>query len=272
MARGSCIVVCMQSNPVIFDRKRVALHKQRAAARAKAHDFLFDEMEARIAERLGEVKRRFDRRLDISGRPDAPISCFCREDERLECAKDSFDLITSPGGLHWVNDLPGMLAQIQHVLAPDGLFIGIFPGGETLKELRTSLEQAELVLKGGISPRIAPFIDVRDAGSLLQRAGFALPVVDSEVLTIEYDEPFKLLADLRGMGETNALIQSTKHFTPRRVMTAAMEYYRTHFTNAAGRVVASMELVTLTGWKSHASQQQPAKRGSGRVGLGEVLQ
>ncbi len=262
-------------NPIaIFDHKRALFHKARAVRNAAAHDFLFAEMEARIAERLGEIKRRFEKPFEISGRPERIDERFL-QDEWLQHPRFrgdvNYDLITSAGGLHWVNDLPGVLAQIQRALTPDGCFIAILPGGETLRELRQSLEQAELALCGGISPRVSPFIDVRDAGGLLQRAGFALPVVDSEMLTIQYDHPLKLLADLRGMGETNALVSSVKHFTPRRVMMAAMEHYQQHFTNEAGRVVATIQLVTLTGWKPHASQQQPAKRGSGKVNLRDAL-
>lgn len=259
----------MQSNPVIFDHKRALQHKARAAKNFAAHDFLFCEIEERIAERLLEVKREFTRKLEISGRPEKIDQRFLETEMLMN--DGGYDLITCPGGLHWVNDLPGVLAQIQRLLAADGCFIAILPGGETLKELRMSLEQAELAMRGGISPRVSPFIDVRDAGSLLQRAGFALPVVDSEIITIEYDHPLKLLADLRGMGETNALVSSVKHFTPRRVMMAAMEHYQKNFSNEAGRVVATIELVTLTGWKPHESQQKPAIRGSGKVNLNEVL-
>ena len=258
----------------IFDPNRVALHKRRAVKAFAAHDFLFREMEARIHERLLEIKREFARKLEISGRPELINQSFLQhevlQDPRLR-GDVEYDLITSAGGLHWVNDLPGVLSQIQRALKPDGCFLAIMPGGETLKELRISLEQAELAMRGGISPRVSPFIDVRDAGSLLQRAGFALPVVDSDIITVEYDHPLKLLADLRGMGETNALVSSAKHFMPRRVMMAAMEHYQKHFSNEAGRVVATIELVTLTGWKPHESQQQPAKRGSGRVNLKEAL-
>jgi NADH dehydrogenase [ubiquinone] 1 alpha subcomplex assembly factor 5 len=258
----------------IFDHKRALLHKARAAKDFAAHDFLFREMEERLQERILEIKREFARKLEISGRPDQLNVEFLEsevlQDPRLR-GDVEYDLITSAGGLHWVNDLPGVLSQICRALAPDGCFLAILPGGETLKELRVSLEQAELAVRGGISPRVSPFIDVRDAGSLLQRAGFALPVVDSEIITVEYDHPLKLLADLRGMGETNALVSSVKHFTPRHVMMAAMEHYQKHFSNEAGRVLATIELVTLTGWKPHESQQKPARRGGGNIYLGDVL-
>jgi NADH dehydrogenase [ubiquinone] 1 alpha subcomplex assembly factor 5 len=260
-------------NPAsIFSSRRVVLHKARAIKNFAAHDFLFAELEARIEERLGEIRRAFTRRLDISGRPDA-MNAALLEAETLQPAPagEAYDLITSAGGLHWVNDLPGMLAQINRALSPDGLFIGVLPGGQTLKELRQSFEQAELALSGGISPRISPFLDVRDGGALLQRAGFALPMADSELICVEYDEPLKLLADLRGMGEANALVSSAKHFMPRALLMAAMEHYRNHFSNESGRVVASFELVTLMGWKPHASQPKPAPRGSAQVSLKDAL-
>lgn len=252
----------MPNASYIFDRKRVALHKMRAKANFGQHDFLFREAAARLAERLEDIKRTFSSVLDVSGYPLG---------ETLDAPDNNYDLILSAGGLHWVNDLPGMLVQIFRALKPDGLFLAIMPGGETLKELRISLEQAELSIKGGISPRVSPFIDVRDAGSLLQRAGFALPVVDSDVLTVEYEHPLGLLHDLRGMGEGNALVESVKTFTSRTLMMAAMEYYASHFPANDGRVAASFEFVTLTGWKPHESQQKPAKRGSGKVSLGDAL-
>ena len=262
-------------NPAsIFDAKRVTLHKRRAMKTAQAHDFLFREVEERLAERLGEVRRTFSRVLEISGRPERYDAAFAQK-ETLPARDDGdqgYDLITSAGGLHWVNDLPGVLAQIQRALVPDGLFIGVLPGAQTLKELRQAFERAELRLKGGLSPRVSPFIDVRDAGALLQRAGFTLPVVDSELLDIHYTQPMQLLADLRGMGETNALIASAKHFLPRGVLMAAMEEYGREFSDAQGRIIASFELVTLIGWKPHASQPKPAKRGSGQVNLGSVLE
>lgn len=267
MVCGSCIVIIMQSNPMIFDRKRVALHKTRAAKRFGEHDFLFREATERLADRLKDINRSFKQVLDISGHglfaeemakkqchsseswKIEMDSCFRRNDEILEYKESTFDLVVAAGGLHWVNDLPGALIQLRKVLKPGGLFLAILPGGETLKELRRSFEQVEMCLTSGISPRVSPFVDVRDAGSLLQRAGFAMPVADSDMLTVEYDHPLKLMQDLRGMGESNGMIECRKYFTPCALITKTCEYYLEHFRNNEERVVASFELVTLTGIK-----------------------
>ncbi len=283
----------------IFNRNRLKQHRTRAASTINECDFLLREMAERLADRLADVNRSFPLALDLGahhgvmtdvleGRGDighlvqADLSeamirktgglRVVADEEALPFAENNFDLVMSCGSLHWVNDLPGTLIQIQKALKPDGLFLAILPGGETLKELRQSFEQTEMQMKGGVSPRISPFVDVRDAGSLLQRAGFALPVVDSDVLTVEYEHPLKLLADLRGMGETSALSEGNKHFISRTFMMAVMEHYTQHFVAEEGRVRASFELVTMTGWKPHESQQQPAKRGSGKMFLGDALQ
>jgi len=262
---------------MIFDRRRVMLHMNRAAKAPE--DFLLRAMLERLADRLCDMARTFPKALEIGSHgllkeflpESAGVENITQvdlgEDELLPCEADSFDLIVACGSLHWVNDLPGALIQIQKCLKPDGLFLGMMPGGETLSELRSSFEAAEMAMTGGISPRISPFVDIRDAGGLLQRAGFALPVVDSEQLEVQYAHPLKLLHELRNMGQTNALIESKKTFTPCSVMMKMAEHYMEHFEAEDGRVRATFELVTLTAWKPHASQQQPAKRGSGQVNL-----
>jgi len=246
-----CIVNDMnESNPIIFDHKRVARHKARAAKSFAGYDFLLREAEERLSERRQEFARTFENVLDISGHPDRWDAHFRRHNESLDCNENSFDLVVSAGGLHWVNDLPGALVQIRKSLKPKGLFLAIMPGGETLKELRMSFERAEIALSGGVSPRVSPFVDVRDAAGLLQRAGFSMPVADSDVLTVEYEHPLKLMHDLRGMGESNAIIESKKHFTSRTLLAKACEYYMEHFRAESGRISASFELVTLTGIKA----------------------
>jgi len=175
--------------------------------------------------------------------------CVAADEEFLPFAEASFDLVMSTGSLHWVNDLPGALIQMHRVLKPGGLLLVNLVGGETLKELRQSFEQAEIAMSGGLSPRISPFVEVKAAGSLLQRAGFMEPVTDSETLTVSYDDPMKLLYDLRGMGEANALLASAKGFTRRSFFHSAMEYYRKHFSDEHGRVPATFDLITLTAWK-----------------------
>ncbi len=284
--------------PEIFDRKRLAKHRTRAAHSFSAHDFLFREMAERLCERLDYIKKTFPLALDLGahnglvakilqGRGGIETLVQSEMSEKLLCgatnislvadeellpfADNSFDLVISVGSLHWVNDLAGTLVQIQRSLKPDGLFLSIFFGGQTLNELRTSFENAEMQFSGGISPRISPFIDVQTGGSLLQRAGFSLPVVDSEILNVEYTHPLKLMKELRGMGEGNALYDSVKGFTPCSLMMMAVDNYLRDFSNEDGRINASFELITLTGWKPHESQQKPAMRGSGSIDLGKII-
>ena len=261
-------------NPIIFDKHRIALHHARAT-----EDFLLREMCERLADRLEDINHRFPHVLDISAKEGVLVEYLPKKsgiehsdfaslkDEYLDFPENHFDLVMSVGNLHWVNDVVGVLAQIKRILKPDGLFLAMLPGGETLKELRTSFEAAEMQLRGGISPRVSPFIDVRDAGSLLQRAGFSLPVVDREVMDVSYEHPLKLLHELRNMGQSNALISSQKTFTSCTLMMAMCDYYLQHFSAEEGRIRATFEMVTMTAWKPHASQQQPAKRGSGKVTL-----
>lgn len=265
------------TQPLIFDYHRHQMHLERACKAPE--EFLLREMMARITDRLLDVNRQFPQALDISAKhgilleylPDSAgvkhLQQGAIRGDFLEVGSGDYDLIVACGSLHWVNDLPGMLIQIQRALKPDGLFLAILPGGETLHELRHAFEAAEMELRGGISPRISPFVDIRDAGSLLQRAGFALPVVDSERLVVQYAHPLKLLHELRNMGQTNALIASEKGFTPCSLMMKMAEHYMQHFEAEEGRVRATFELLTLTAWKPHASQPKPAKRGSGTVSL-----
>ncbi len=288
----------MNSSPLIFDRRRVMMHRARAARMSPPTDFLLQEMAERLADRLLDVTREFPLALDLGAHHGllaqhiigkagithvVQAECSAEQiahasglrlvadDEYLPFADNSFDVILSLGSLHWVNDLPGTLVQIQRALKPDGLFLAMMPGGQTLKELRESFEQAEMQAKGGVSPRVSPFVDVRDAGGLLQRAGFALPVVDSELLTVSYAHPLKLMRELRQMGETNALLTGSKSFTSCSLMMQVVDYYLQHYSDENGRIPATFELVTLTGWKPHHSQQQPARRGSGQVNLRDVL-
>lgn len=193
------------------------------------------------------------------------------DEEALPFASKTFDLVLSNLSLHWVNDLPGALVQINHALKPDGLFLATMLGGETLNELRRCFIEAELSEEGGAGPRVSPFADVRDAGALLQRAGFALPVVDFDIITVTYAEPLKLLADLRGMGETNATLARRRNTTRRGTVMKAMELYRERFAEADGRVKATFQVLTLTAWRPHESQQKPLARGSGKASLADTL-
>ncbi len=266
-------------NKIIFDQNRLALHLRRAE-----EDFLLRIIMQNLASRLDDINHVFPNALDLSPlkgifQEYAPeksaikkVENFCPYSEELPFADESFELVISGGIMQWINDIPKFLIQVKRILKADGLFIAIMPGGETLKELRASFQEAEIKLKGGISPRISPFIDIRDAGSLLQRAGFALPVADREILDIVYDNPLKLMHELRKMGQGNALIAAQKNFTARKLIENMVDYYQQNFSRTEdGKIRATFELITMTAWKPHHSQQLPAKRGSGNISLKETL-
>ena len=208
---------------------------------------------------------------DANALADARILALACDEEMLPFGAGAFDLVMSNLTLHWVNDLPGALVQVCRALKPDGLFLASMLGGETLNELRQALAEAEIGEEEGLSPRVSPMADVRDAGGLLQRAGFALPVADSDTLTVIYPEPMKLMADLRGMGEANALIESRKGFTRRQTLLAAAARYRELFADEKGHVPATFQVITLTGWAPDPSQQQPLKPGSASARLADAL-
>lgn len=282
----------MQQPHAIFDRALLRARKRRAAKQFAGHDFLFREAAVRLVDRLDDVTHRFPLALEIGAHGDILGSALqgrggierlvqtslawpraggvmCDE-ELLPFADNSVDLVVSNLALHWVNDLPGVLVQIRRLLRPDGLFLAVLPGGQTLFELREAFDEAALACEGGISPRVSPFVDVRDGGSLLQRAGFALPVVDADRLTVSYEHVFALMRDLRGAGESNMLWARDRKPLRRDTLAAMVGIYEQKF-RPDGRLQATFELVTLTAWKPHASQQKPAQRGSGKVNLGEVL-
>jgi NADH dehydrogenase [ubiquinone] 1 alpha subcomplex assembly factor 5 len=284
----------------VFDRFLLRQRRARAAAGFAAHRFLFDEVEDRLCDRLADVKRRFPLAVNLgahdgglttrlSGRNGietvlqlelspalaslaakaGPVAVA--DAEFLPLASASTDLIVSALDLHWVNDLPGALLQIRQALKPDGLFLAALMGGETLPELRQCLMEAELSITGGVSPRLSPFADVRTLGSLLQRAGFALPVVDRDCITVTYADPLKLLYDLRGMGATNATRLRPKKPLRRAVLLEALRLYREKYAEADGRVPASFEVIYLSGWAPHDSQPKALKPGSATHGLEDVL-
>ena len=266
--------------PILFDRARLRKRRARAAASFDAHAFLWREAADRAEESLSYILRDFPRMLVFGGQYFTPPQSTTQrihaaretiDAELLPFAENSLDAVVSLLDLHWVNDLPGALVQIRRALKPDGLFYAILPGGETLRELRRVLADTESTMSGGISPRVSPFLDVRDGGALLQRAGFALPVADSEILDVSYPHLFALMDDLRGTGEVNMLQQQVQHFTPRGFFAAAAARYAELFSDTEGRIKATMEFITLTAWKPAASQQQPARRGSGKMSLKDVL-
>lgn len=201
----------------------------------------------------------------------APVKADKTADlEQLSFPAGSADLILLAGGLHQVNDVPGALLQLRRILKPDGLLLACFPGGDTLKELRESFLHGEMREEGGARPRIMPFIEVRDAGNLLQRTGFALPVADVEHITVSYESPLQLLHELRGMGETNCMVERAR-FLRRKTLENMLRYYAAHFTDNENRIIATFELVILTAWAPHESQQKPAKRGSGKISLEKIF-
>jgi SAM-dependent methyltransferase len=199
------------------------------------------------------------------------IHRLAADEECLPFADHSFDLVLSCLALHRVNDLPGILVQIRRVLRPDGLFLGCFFGGGTLGEMRAAWTEAEISEEGGASPRIAPFVDIRDAGMLLQRAGFALPVVDSDTLTVCYENAFDLMHDLRGMGETNILQGRRAGFTRRATMMRMADHYQDMFAQEDGRIPASFEIITLTAWAPDPSQPKPLEPGSATSSLADAI-
>lgn len=266
----------MSESQNLFDRELLPLRRRRA----RAEGFLLKAAGEHLSERLALIKRRFKNVL-ILGRAPATLAFPEKPDqvetftmgveEILPFAPQSFDAAVSAMELHWVNDLPGVLVQINRLLKPDGLFLAALPGGETLKELRASWLAAEAEVERGASPRVAPFIDVRDAGNLLARAGFALPVADLETIRAEYDDPLALMRELRAMAEANLLHERRKRFTRRATLLRAAEIYRARFAAEEGRIAATFQLLCLTAWAPGPNQPNALAPGSGKVDLRHVL-
>jgi NADH dehydrogenase [ubiquinone] 1 alpha subcomplex assembly factor 5 len=292
----------MQETPDIFDRDLLRRRRDRVAPNFAAHDFLIREAGERLSDRLLDIARPFPLVLDLGARsggfgpvPDGAgggpggvehvVSCDLSERmigqasgpsvvgdaEFLPFADQKFDLVFSNLDLHWVNDLPGGLVQIARALKPDGLFLGAIFGGDTLHELRDVLMSAELELTGGASPRVSPFAELRDAGGLLQRAGFALPVADADEITVTYDNIFRLMADLRGMGESNVVRERLTTPTRRGVFLRAAELYAERYAEVDGRIRATFQIVYLHGWAPHESQPKALRPGSATLRLAEAL-
>ena len=283
---------------LVFDRRAVRQHRERAARLGTA-EFLFEEAGERLHERLDDIKRGFTRVLILGTRHGALASSlrsragvefvvevddaigFLRragpgprvlaEAEALPFAVAAFDLVLSPLALHWTNDLPGALVQLRLCLKPDGLLLASVLGGETLDILRRAFLEAELAEEAGVSPRVSPMADGRDLAGLLHRAGFALPVVDSDRVSATYESALALMAELRAMGETNALRERRRGFTRRGTLLRAAEIYRGLAGVSDGRVAASFEIVTMTAWAPHESQPKPLRPGSATQRLADAL-
>lgn len=285
----------MSESPTIFDRKLLRARRNRARAAGPA-TFLLDHVTEELGERLAVVLRQFERAVDLGTATDA-LRCVmaasgkvstlvgaspsamveisslavAADEEALPFADASLDLVVSALALQFVNDLPGTLIQIRRALRPDGLLLAAMVGGDSLSELRGAFAEAESEIEGGISPRVSPFADIRDLGALLQRAGFALPVVDSDRLTVRYDNPLALMRDLRAMGATNILTERRRTPLRRATLQRMLEIYARRFADADGRLRATFEIVWLTGWAPHESQQRPLKPGSASQRLADVL-
>jgi SAM-dependent methyltransferase len=291
----------MSLPPRLFDRTLHRRRLERAATSFGAANFLKARAAVDIVERLEAIVRGFPLAVDLGARDggfaralaasaaagrvgtliETDLSgrmltgragLFVQADEEaLPFAPESLDLVVSSLALHWVNDLPGALIQIRRALKPDGLLIAAVLGGSSLTELRQSLLAAEAELSGGAGLRVSPFADTFDAAGLLQRAGFALPVADVDRLTVRYAHPLKLLADLKAMGETNVLVERARQPLSKAVLARACAIYAERFSDPDGRVRASFDIITMTGWAPHPDQQQPLKPGSAQMRLADAL-
>ncbi|HTB00815.1 MAG TPA: methyltransferase domain-containing protein [Bradyrhizobium sp.] len=269
--------------PVLFDRALLRM-RQRRALRLGPATFLLDRAGEDAAERLQAVMRKFKDAADV-GTPGmqlhnalvglverlARIDLPDVESEPLALQPESIDLAVSVLVLQFVNDLPGVLAQLRRALKPDGLLLAAMTGGDTLTELRQSFAAAEAELEGGVSPHVAPFVDLRDVGALLQRAGFALPVTDVDRAVVRYDSAFALMADLRRMGATNVLVERRRTPTRRATMLRMAQIYSERFSDPDGRIRATFDVIWLSGWAPHESQQQPLQPGSAKTSLADAV-
>lgn len=288
----------MSDTPQIFDRALLTRRRERAAAKACDHDFLLARVASDFAERLSIVNRTFTAGLNLDAHHgllsralrqlpnvgaivDADLSAGMLaqcdgpprllDAEALDLSPGTLDLVVSGLSLQLVNDLPGALIQLRRALRPDGLLLAALLGGETLHELRQAWLIAEEQLTGGASPRVAPFADVRGMGGLLQRAGFALPVADTDTVRVTYPSPLHLMAEIKGMGASNLLVERRRVPVTRGLLQRAAEVYQERYGDASGRVRATFEIITLTAWVPHDSQQKPLRPGSATTRLADVL-
>src|SRR5262245_47045148 len=283
----------MSSGSNIFDRRLLCLRQRRARQLTPA-TFLVDRVATDLGERLSAVLRKFDVAVDLGTASDAVRRVLAAnknigtvfaagmdgdddgprviaDEEALPFAEGSLDLVVSALAFQFVNDLPGTLIQIRRALKPDGLLLAALIGGDSLTELRSAFGAAESEVEGGISPRVAPFVDIREIGGLLQRAGFALPVVDSERVAVRYDSAIALMRDLRRMGATNILHERQRRPLKRATLARVSEIYVERYSDPDGRVRATFEIIWLSGWVPHESQQKPLTPGSAAQRLADAL-
>ncbi|NHO18247.1 methyltransferase domain-containing protein [Acetobacter oeni] len=285
----------MQNDHVTFDRNAVRLHRDRAARTLGSVSGILDEAADRLLERLDDLTRTFPLALDIGGRGatlpglrarnievistdlsfriarQATPPAVCADEEFLPFGAGTFDLIVANLSLHWVNDLPGTFAQIRHALKPDGLFLASIPVLPTLSELRDSFSEAELAISGGVSPRVSPFPALRDCAALLQRAGFALPVVDAETMDIRYRSGLALLRDLRAAGETNAVTLRDRRTPSTALFPAALSLLAERHTSADGTIETPLHMAILSAWAPAPTQPKPLAPGQFTTSLNDVL-
>ena len=287
--------------PLVFDRARLARNRDRAAAGFADYAFLKERVSSDLADRVQDTPRHFERALDLgchdgrlarqltdTGRvaaveagdvspgmvaaaAAAGLDAHVLDEETPDLPPGRYDLIVSALSLHWVNDLPGTLVRIRQALKPDGLFLGALFGAGTLAELRACLMEAEAELSGGVAPRLSPLPGLKDMADLMQRAGFALPVADRDTVVVRYGDPARLLSDLKGMGERNALAAGMIRPLPRAVLQRALSLYRTRYADADGKVRASFEIVHVSGWAPGPGQPKPLRPGSAKASLADAV-
>jgi SAM-dependent methyltransferase len=281
----------------IFDRRLFSIRRARLIRQSACADFLLDHVAAEIGDRLAATNREFENGIAYNacggalaeairacgkvrfvvpadaapGMGGRPGPSLVYDEEAAPFAGERLGLVASALTLHFANDLPGALVQVRRALRPDGLFLAALFAGDTLHELRDALVHAEAEVTGGAAPRVAPFADVRDLGALLQRAGFALPVVDTDRLTVRYDTAFALIADLRAMGQTNAMAQRPSRSLTRQVAARMAEIYHARHAHDDGRIPATFQIAFLTGWAPHDSQPRPLRPGSAQRRLADAL-
>lgn len=287
----------MPETPCLFDQLLLRTRLKRALKKGAA-DFLLERVADDFELRLQALARSFDTVADIGTfGPHAALKLVASqhfkqiirqaplaevlgtgawqniigETSLVPFAPQSLDAVVSLLAFQWIDDLPGLLIQIKRALKADGLLIACLLGGQTLHELRESFARAEIECEGGLSPRVSPFADLRDIGALMQRAGFALPVVDTETITVRYQTPLALFADLRAMGGTNALIERRKTPLRRKTLLRALEIYAENYSDADGRIRATFECLWVSGWTPHESQQKPLQPGSAKARLADAL-
>ncbi|MET0539058.1 MAG: methyltransferase domain-containing protein [Xanthobacteraceae bacterium] len=286
----------MSERPLIFDHSVVRLQRRRALGQVS---FLMRRVADDLGDRLATVLRHFGCALDLGTPGDAVIDVLAAsgktgsivaadalvtrklmkpgvlgvaaDEEALPFRDASLDLVVSALAFQFINDLPGLFAQIRRLLKPDGLFLAALAGGETLIELRQSFAEAETAIENGVSPRVIPLLDVREAGALLQRAGFALPVTDVDRLIVRYDSPIALMHDLRALGATNPMFERSRRPLKRALLERMIDIYRQRFSDPYGRMRATLDIVWVSGWSPHPSQQKPLLPGSARQRLADAL-